>query len=85
MATVSSSGYGTTRTCFLKTALGRSLSWPPSQVPLRPMPRLLSMCRMKCGTHSAPNSLTRTLMLGNRPNRLSKIRADRVSVMGRSP
>ena len=43
---------------------GRSLSCPPSHGPLRPMPRLLSMCRMKCGTHSAPNSLTSTWMFG---------------------
>ena len=49
------------------------------------MPRLLSMCRMKCGTHEAPNSLTSTRMLGKRPNRLSKINADKVSVIGRSP
>src|SRR4051812_10084123 len=49
------------------------------------MPRLLSMCVMKCGTHDAPNSATSTLRFGKRPNRLSKISADSVSSIGRSP
>ena len=40
---------------------------------------------MKCGTHDAPNSATSTFSPGNRPNRLSKISADNVSVIGRSP
>ena len=68
-----------------RSRLGRSVSLPPIHGPLRPIPRLLSMCLMKCGTQDAPNSATSTLRFGNRPNRLSKISADSVSSIGRSP
>src|SRR5207244_11630541 len=46
---------------------------------------LESNCSVKCGTQDSQNSATKTLSSGNRPNSLSKISADRVSSMGRSP
>ena len=69
----------------LKISEGRSLSGPPIHGPLRPMPRLLSRCDIVWGTQLAPCSATTTFSRGNRPKRLSKMRAESVSTTGRSP